>query len=179
MLGSTRRAVLRCAVLRADRQPSCLPPAPAAQWGTACSWHTGWFNEAAGKVACYQMGFARAARLVNGSAYSSDYSLPLVLGSVACEGTEESLDECGFDWADTSMLSCDHAGEVGLACTGGAGSGGGKETQGLRAAPRLPRLAARLGVGMRVWAAGHGFPFLLQAPGGTKPRERWKHCRGC
>ena len=98
--------------------PSPPPPPLSRQWGTVCRWE-GWFNEGAAKVACAQLGFSGKAAIVPGIDYSNDTSLPISITRVYCEGGEASLDACEFQKNSPDNPTCDHAGDVGLACSGG------------------------------------------------------------
>lgn len=88
---------------------------------------TAWFDEGAAAAACTQLGFPGPARIVNGTAYTSDASLPILIAHVACgtAANQTSLNACSFDWNDPPMPTCEHADDVGLVCTKGRWAAGG------------------------------------------------------
>jgi len=88
------------------------------QWGTVCDW-VAWFNQEAADVACSQLGFSGPAQLVQGSKYSQDESLPIIISHVGCSGGEASLNDCSFDANDPGNPTCTHTDDVGLICKDG------------------------------------------------------------
>lgn len=84
------------------------------QWGTVCS---DGFGEQDAKVACRSMGrpamFALAYK-ASEQQLARDPGLPILLDDLECEGTEESLLECGH--AGVGRSNCGHAKDVHLAC---------------------------------------------------------------
>jgi len=80
------------------------------QWGTVCD--GGWdMNDA--KVACRQLGFTKAV----GYWYNGRGSGKVWLNSMACKGTETSLDSCSHGgWGNHGSSCNSHNYDVGVFC---------------------------------------------------------------
>lgn len=87
------------------------------QWGTVCGF-TAWFDQGSAAATCTQLGFPGPARIVNGTEYSSDTSLPIIIAHVACAANQTSLNACAFDRNTPENPTCEHGDDVGLVCTG-------------------------------------------------------------
>ncbi|XP_022088748.1 deleted in malignant brain tumors 1 protein-like [Acanthaster planci] len=80
------------------------------QWGTVCD--DGWSIEDA-NVICRQLGLPPASQAWRGGHFGQG-SGSILLSSVACNGTESSIDQCSHDgWLNHS---CSHADDVGVTC---------------------------------------------------------------
>ena len=79
-------------------------------WGTVCD--DLWDNVDA-SVVCRQLGYQAGTALVDNE-FGEGWEYPILLDGVACEGSENSLEECGHEpWGQND---CTHREDAGVAC---------------------------------------------------------------
>ena len=83
------------------------------EWGTVCD--DGWDDTDAG-VVCRQLGFGSSGTAI-GSAGFGPGSGSIWLDTVTCTGSESTLISCGHLGLGVTV-SCDHAEDVGVTCSG-------------------------------------------------------------
>lgn len=78
---------------------------------------TAWFDENSAAAACTQLGYSGVgARIVNGTEYTRDASLPVIIAHVSCAANQTSLSACSFDLNSPDNPTCQHDDDVGLVC---------------------------------------------------------------
>ena len=83
------------------------------EWGTVCD--DGWDDTDAG-VVCRQLGFGSSGTAIGSAGYGPG-SGSIWLDSVTCTGNESTLIGCGHLGLGVTV-SCDHAEDVGVRCSG-------------------------------------------------------------
>ena len=79
-------------------------------WGTVCDDH--WDNVDA-SVVCRQLGYETGLAVAKHD-FGEGWDYPILLDSVACQGPENSLEECGHEpWG---QHDCSHREDAGVAC---------------------------------------------------------------